>query len=50
MTKLIRFCVFEIGERRERKLNRNEKPLAVQVFLNDGHPGMGDELVVQKNQ
>ena len=27
-----RFCVFEIGERRERKLNRNEKPLAVQVL------------------
>ena len=30
--KFFRFCVFEIGERRERKLNRNEKPLAVQVL------------------
>jgi len=30
MEEVSRFCVFEIGERRERKLNRNEKPLAVQ--------------------
>merc|ERR1719330_1704292 len=30
MEEISRFCLFEIGEIRERKLNRNEKPLAVQ--------------------
>ena len=30
MEEISRFCLFEIGEIRERKLNRNEKPLSVQ--------------------
>lgn len=30
LEEISRFCLFEIGEIRERKLNRNEKPLAVQ--------------------
>ena len=45
---LIRFCVFEIGERRERKLNRNEKPLAVQVFSLIVILCTTDDLVDQK--
>ena len=35
---IFRFCIYESGDFRERKLNKNEKPLSVQSHWSSGGP------------